>query len=218
MSRGDVAQLPPASDLDLSGFPREVVESTREVFRAHSAGRHPWYFSSDNAGRFNLDDPRGTCYLADTIRAAVRERVGEQFVNARFVAPEDAQRMRVSRLALPLGLCAADLEAPRVAEYPVTGELSTMGDYRVTRAWAEAFADAGFEGIHYRGRFSHFEGNSSWAVFGAAGAHDEAPTLVRDELDGFEACAVAGMRVLPAPPSEVVGLSIVKAPRGGGKR
>lgn len=139
----------------------------------------------------------------------MRERIGEQFVQARRVAPETARRMTVSRLRLQDGLRAAAVEHEDVADYPVTGELSSMPDYEVPQAWAAAFDRAGFDGIHYRGRFSHFEGVSCWGIFGAAGPDDHAAVETLDLLDGFAACAEAGIAVLAAEPSDMFGLTIV---------
>jgi len=111
----------------------------------------------------------------------------------------------VSRLALRIER-VADLESPGVASYPITLELTSMEDYRVPRAWARALPAAGMAGIHYRGRFSYVSGDS-WALFGNAGPGGDA-AVDPSQIDGFEACRQAGVSVLPAPPTDLAGLTI----------
>jgi hypothetical protein len=63
---------PPAAEA-LAGFPVWHVLAGTVLCRVTSAGFGPWWFSSDEEGRFDLVPPRGTCYLADddtTVRAA----------------------------------------------------------------------------------------------------------------------------------------------------
>lgn len=75
---------------DLSGFPR-IPTGSAPWFRAHQemGGRDKgcWWFvghDSDGTpeGRFDLQTPRETCYLADSAQAAVRERI-ERFIAQR---------------------------------------------------------------------------------------------------------------------------------------
>lgn len=47
--------------------------------------------SATGRRRFDRTAPRGTCYRADIIGAAVRERLGMKSTVDRWVAPEDAQ-------------------------------------------------------------------------------------------------------------------------------
>jgi hypothetical protein len=203
LTRQTVAQQHPPEDLDLESFP--TAHQDGYLYRAHSAGLGPWFFSSSEDGRFNLSDPYGTCYFAETVSAAVRERLGLQFTAGRPIAPEDAEKMSVSKLLIQVDR-VADLESRDVADYPITLELTSMEDYRVSRAWARSFHSAGTRGIHYRGRFSYVLGDS-WALFGAAGPDESADTDPAP-VDGFQACEQAGIRVLPAPPADLVGLTI----------
>lgn len=205
MSRQRIVQAPPPDDLDLSSFP--ATHHAGALYRAHAHDRGVWYFSSNGGGRFDLRPPLGTCYLSESIAASVRERVGDQFTPDRAIAPEDAANMVVSKVEVNLARCA-DLESPDVSEYPITSELTSMDDYRVPHAWARAFSEEGFEGIRYRGRFSYPLGDS-WALFGDAG-HDESRPDDPAPLNGFDACALARVAVLPAPPTDIVGLTIVR--------
>jgi hypothetical protein len=136
----------------------------------------------------------------------VRERVGEQFATGRAIAPEDARNLVVSKLAVHVER-VADLESVEVARFPITSELTSMNDYRVPQAWARVFDASGFEGVRYRGRFSYVVGDS-WALFGPAGG-DDTRAVDPSPTDGFDACAEAGVPVLPEPPSDLVGLTLV---------
>lgn len=198
-------QAPPSSGLDLHGFPAASHDGS--LYRAHSRDRGAWFFSSSGSGRFDLRPPSGTCYLAESVAASVRERVGEQFTPERAIAPEDAEKLVVSKLNVSVKQ-VADLNSPKVREYPITSELTAMDDYRVPQAWARAFSGAGMAGVRCRGRFSYSLGDS-WAIFGGAGP-DEARSADPTPMNGFDACALAEVAVLPAPPSDLVGLTIVK--------
>lgn len=206
MSRQKVVQGAPPVGLDLRAFP--FIEYDDSLFRAHDRKNGAWYFSNSGQGRFDLTDKRGTCYLAETVGAAVRERVGEQFATGRAIAPEDAKKMVVSELEVHL-TNVADLESPDVAHFPITSELTSMDDYPVPQAWARALDDSGFTAVHYRGRFSYVLGDS-WALFGPAG-DDERRAADASPIDGFDACAEAGVPVLPEPPSDLVGLTLVSS-------
>ena len=198
-------QAPPPDGLDLRDFP--TASHDGPLYRAHSRDRGAWFFSSSGGGRFDLRPPSGTCYLAESVASSVRERVGEQFTPDRAIAPEDAAKLVVSKLEVTVKQ-VADLNAPRVGEYPITSELTAMDDYRVPHAWARALSEVGMAGVRYRGRFSYSSGDA-WAIFGGRGP-DESRAADPTPMDGFDACALAGVAVLPAPPSDLIGLTIVK--------
>lgn len=71
---------------DLSGFP--AVPPPARLVRVCRAARATWWFSADGSGRFDLNPPEGTCYLATDAYAAIREAtrlgpVSTVWVNAR---------------------------------------------------------------------------------------------------------------------------------------
>ncbi|MEO7017595.1 MAG: RES family NAD+ phosphorylase, partial [Leifsonia sp.] len=189
MTRARVAQKAPAHDVDLTEFPTARPKGV--VVRAHSRGFGPWYFANVGAGRFDLREQRGTCYAADAVRTAVRERLGESSVTSKIVAFDDADAMRISLLQLPTDFRAAAISAPGADDFPVTGELSSMIEYTVTQAWAARFeenADVRFDGINYRSRFAISEAAECWAIFGPAGADPEHPVAHMHVMDGHSAC------------------------------
>jgi hypothetical protein len=197
LSRSDVGQRMPEPGLDLTGFPTDDV-SAGTAFRAHSVGLGPWYFASSGDGRFDLEPPRGTCYAADSVRTAVRERLGDTVVGRPFVAASVADAMQVSVIGLPPGRYA-DTSGEGGEDFGVTSELPVMVDYAVTHAWAETFADHLFDGIHYESRYTTGPGPRSWALFGSSGADPTRPVFEDRVLDGRAACAEAGLTVLLAP-------------------
>lgn len=168
-SREQVAQRPPRAPL--TGFPTVVLGATTEVYRAHLRALGPWWFSSSGDGRFDLAAPRGTCYLADSPLAALRERLGVVLGESPTVPASLLEDADVSTLRLPTDTSLADLQAPRATDYGVTRELETMVPYVVPQAWAAAFAAGEHGGMRYGPRFSTGPA-SSYAVFGPAGPAD----------------------------------------------
>ena len=206
--RQKTAQRPPPAGIDLTGFPVEELPAGTVLYRAHQVTRGAWWFTSSGEGRFDLTTPRGTCYVADTIPPAMRERLGRNFVGGGRAPVSVVDATVVTEVVAPGGR-AANLEAPGVADYPVTGEMSTMSDYSVPQAWAAAFDTAGFAGIHYRGRFSHTYGVVCWALFDDAGTK---PHGTGESVSGRHACELAGITVMPPPPSDPSTLRVIAPP------
>jgi hypothetical protein len=188
LTRARVAQKAPAHEVDLTEFPTARPKGV--VVRAHSRGFGPWYFANVGAGRFDLREQRGTCYAADTVRTAVRERLGESSVTSKIVAFDDADAMCISLLELPSDFRAAAISAPGADDFPVTG----------------------FDGINYRSRFAISEAAECWAIFGPAGAHPERPVAHMHVMDGHSACAEAGLTVTPPPPTSPTALTVTLPP------
>lgn len=206
--REQLAQLPPAPGLDLSAFPTDALAGTQPLFRAHSAGNGPWWFTSEGKGRFDLSTPRGTCYAADIVAAAVRERLGRHYVGGGMAPARLVDDTVVTEIIPPAGR-GANLEHEDVAGYPVTGELPNLADYSISQAWATAFDAAGFDAVHYRGRLSHAYGVACWALFDEEGAKSY-PTGAA--MSGRDACAAVGIKVMPPPPTDPSTLRTVAPP------
>jgi hypothetical protein len=195
ISRNDVAQQPPRDGLDLDGFP-DGGQPDEAMFRAHLSEWGPWYFASHPRGRFNLEHPNGTCYFAEDIETAVREFYGPK-VRRNELTAADVAELRVSRVFPPETATYAHVSGAGAARFGITSELTTMGDYEVTRAWAEVLNER-VNGLRYNSRFN--PGAESWALFGVAGP---APSLAVDPsgaVDGAAAARAAGITVLPEPP------------------
>ena len=203
-SRERVAQGPPPADL--TGFPTCRVEVSTDLFRAHDASLGAWWFGSDGGGRFDLAEPRGTCYLAYDPESAVRERIGPVLGSAAAVPESLLADVVVSRLSLPAAREVADLQSRAAAGHGVTRELETMVPYAVPQAWARAFDGAGLGGVRYGPRFTPGEG-SALAVFGQAG-----PADWPEDANPVPAAQVPGVpKALPAPRRS--DLTVVRPPR-----
>ncbi len=165
--RDRVAMRPPP--VDLADFPRKTIDGGRRWWRNHGA-RGPWYFASGDGGRFNLEHPRGTLYLASSAECAARERIGFDLVEAGIVPASEVADRFVSELTLPIDIDAAWTTTVDGMRWGVVSlELATVDEYPLTRAWAAGFAAAGFTGMWTLLRFSGTHGRGL-AVFGDEGA------------------------------------------------
>lgn len=202
--RESVAQRRPA--VPLTGFPAYSLVPSYPVYRAHAVTRAPWWFSSSEEGRFDLPKPRGTCYLAGSPLAALRERIGSVLGERAFVPASLLEGVVVSKLSVLRPISLADLQAHRASDFGVTRELETMTPYAVPHAWALAFAGAGCGGVRYRPRFTTGT-DSSYAVFGRGGEQDW-PL----DPEPVPATEVSGAPVALEPPRRM-DLTVVRTPR-----
>jgi len=187
----------------LSGFPAAVLDKGQSVARSHAVANAAWWFASAPAsggGRFDLDSPLGTCYVADNVEVAVRERLRETIVASGVVSPVLAERFAVSVFPMPRAWRCAHIGLAKAARFGVTRELATLtpSQYPLSREWAAALAKAGFEGIRYGARFTPGQANA-WALFGRAGGAETPPPVIDEVIPGPEACRKAGFRVVPIP-------------------
>ncbi len=178
------------------------------------ASRHaPWYYCDCGECRFDLDDPRGTCYLGTDELVGVLESIGPEIHHGVIAAAYlDQRRLHRWRPSRPLTL--ADLANRRALGSGVTNELSTMTPFTVPRAWARAF-DRSFAGIVYRTRFDTGETARGVAHFGArglarrkSGAGRVIDASLRDRLENE-----CGVVVAPAARSDQ--LDYAPDPRAG---
>jgi len=200
-SRSDLAQEPSRPGQDLSAFPAVDGPAARQ-WRAHSTEYDPWFFGTIGAGRFDLPDTGnvGTCYFADEVETAVRERLGPRLSVDQTITPDLAAAFVVSAIVPPEPRrCAATTDKAAV-RHGVLRELTTTVRYDVTQAWADALHRAGFDGIRYASRFTTEADANSWALFGPKGPDASLTVVDGEQLTGAEACAAAGVTVLAAPP------------------
>ena len=184
VNREVVAQQPPG--MPLSGFPTRLLAAGEQLYRAHTATLGPWWFGADGSGRFDLTAPRGTCYLAASPLAALRERLGVVLGSRPVVPASLLTGAVVSTLTLPEARAVADLQTADASPFGVTRELETMVPYAVPQAWARSFDEAGLDGVAYGPRFTTGDA-TSFALFGAAGSAgwpvDPSPMAAAD-VDG----------------------------------
>jgi hypothetical protein len=211
MTREDSALPEPPADL--TGFPRQRIMPDRDLWRAVKAPNpHTWgaWWFASSGGRFDLPSPLGTCYLAADIKAAIRERLGRIFRMGTLLPAPLMHDMEVVLLQLPHAIDVADTGHEEAADWGAIRELGSLtGSYEKTRRWAEAFHEAGFEGLLYEPRFSSGADATALGVFGEAGAKSW-PEGRR--YSGQEAFALAGLEkfVVAIPSSKSV--TLIPAP------
>lgn len=185
--------VPPES---LAGFPWSRVPA--RLVRVCRQRKGTWWFSNDGTGRFDLEAPEGTCYLATDAYAALREAsrggpvsdtwVGER--ELREVEPPDPE----ARLAATTRQAAG--------RFGVTTELATVVPYDLPRRWAGAFRRAGFAGVRHELRHDPRARPSGVSLFGPADApawpSGTSELLTRDSMQA------AGVEVLDIPPVSAV--------------
>jgi hypothetical protein len=207
--RQQTAQQPPRDEVDYRRFPARTVKAATRWFRQHDAGRGPWWFSCTGDGRFDLDPPDGTCYLADTAAATVRERIGPDLAAHRLIAASLLTGRVISALTLDTDRRAGDLDSNRASDrYGVTGELLTMTPYDVPRAWARVLHRAGFDAIKGRLRFS-LSRTRGLSLFGPAGARDD---WAVDNLPVDALTVARRMNLVLALPPDNEQLTIINPP------
>lgn len=183
---------------DLTGFPSISPSQGSTFYRAHKPSRGCWYFSTAG-GRFDLGEPRGTCYWAESVEVAVREKLRGFISGGRFVTAKAAQSFVVTGRRIPSGLYA-DLTAVERARFGVLTDLVAGPEYSMSVRWANAFADEGFVGIRYGSRWGG--GAGAWAVFGDAGEHPPADDAELEHHTGVNACRMTGLTILGRPRAE----------------
>lgn len=159
--------------------------------------RHPqpWWFSTrtanNEAGRFDLEHPNGSCYLAASPVAAIVERIAEPDAEVPI-------RPTVGELEA-LSVWTGPLDGPpnvadtRVLSVPsLTGEIDTITPYGIPWAWADEFDACGAGGLLYRARFGRA---TALALFGPASSAEQAPTSAGQLAD---ASALDFLTELPA--------------------
>lgn len=157
-------------------MPRSAVRGLwhREHGERPGPDRGRWWFAStpdggEPAGRFDLEEPRGTCYLGSTPGVAARERCGRLLAAGAIPEGHLAGRL-VSSVQLP-PTTVADLTHPDGARIGVTAELAGGHDYPLTTRWATALGALDLGGIRYAARFTPAgETEHAVALFGQAGA------------------------------------------------
>lgn len=193
------SQSAPPAEADLSPFPEMYLTPETPMYRSHGAAHGAWYFDSGAEGRFNLHGARGTCYAATSVDTAVREKVRGRVSQAGVVSRSLADSLVVSVVGvLTPHRCAAvnDVDA---AKHGIVRELTTMASYSIPQAWAQAFEDAGYDGVAYGSAFTTGSADA-YALFGEAGAPvPVAGYTATRHLSGEDACRLLGWTVLNTP-------------------
>lgn len=181
------------------------------VDRLHRLSEHPqpWFFSSvtdvdePSGGRFDLIDPDGTCYLAESLDGALVEKLLRS--PTKVVVAERLDELFHLTATVTGDLPTADLTSRRATGHGVNAEIHSTLDYALPRRWARALRGAGFRAVRYRLRGDATGRLAGWALFGTAGLHRRAPRglttrVVPIDVDGaIEVLADRGVVVVPIP-------------------
>jgi hypothetical protein len=168
VSRQRVALQPPDPSRDYSVFPRVALTQGTSVYRVHRKGLGPWWFCSCQDCRFDLNDPRGTCYLATDPMTAVLEAFGND-LDSGFLPETAIQDRCVRRMPLPADYDLADLASRRCVGFDVTSEIGDITPYDLPLVWATHLDSSGFDGLRWSTRFDPAPSANGVAVYGEAG-------------------------------------------------
>ncbi|MFC0454680.1 RES family NAD+ phosphorylase [Rhodococcus jostii] len=124
-------------------FPSRRCPAGTEAFRCHGAEHGPWWFANAEYGRFDLADTHGTCYTAESEQITLLETWG----GMRVIPGTELAARAVSRMPITTDRVLADLTSNTAAQFGVTAEIFTTGNYQLTQMWASALRAAGFDGI-----------------------------------------------------------------------
>ncbi|WIE81335.1 RES domain-containing protein [Curtobacterium sp. MCSS17_016] len=206
LNHQDYALTDPREDLAYSGFPTR--EAPAKMFRAKAKANGAWYFASSpkggvGAGRFDLTDPRGTCYWASDAATALGERLGPDMLAAPGTIP--ASFLEPAEVATADGADGrfADLGNRRaVTHFAVTGELSKTDDYAQAQRYATTFDSAGLAGIFYAARYSGDQSPNAIAVFGDKGP-DTSRQVDADTIPAIDVARSMGLTIIGAPSDDL---------------
>lgn len=205
--------LAPATAARIDGFPASTIRANKVIYRAHRTTLGPWWFCSCGDCRFDLSAPRGTCYLAESRVAALREALGLRLIAAGVVDQDELTGRVISALRLPGHIRVANTTSAKAANHGVTREISTVVPYTLTRQWAQAWAAAGFDGIRYLGRLSTSVDPKArcLAIFGAAGAGDTNYAVDPDPEPAVDTARAAGITIVDTLP-RTIALHVIPPP------
>lgn len=195
MSRNSLAQQQPDPALDWATFPTSRLRAGTLLWRAARRGREPWWFCACGDCRFDLDEPRGTCYAGTDELSGILESIGYEWAGGSPLTLHFVRKRVLHSTSDLVTSPLANLTSRKAVGFRVTNELSDMTPYDTPRAYArllDAARTAGrqvFAGIRYRTRFDTGAKTRGIAVFGDAGPRSGLPTTeqeITDELiDGL---------------------------------
>lgn len=173
---------PPPPDLLRDRFPAATVRAGTRLHRTHGSAFSPWWFGSRGHGRFDLAEPYGTCYTAESEQITLLETWG----GIRVVPSTELRGRALSRLELSADRRIADLTSNLAVQFGVTAEIFTTVDYPLTQLWAAALREAGYAGVRYWARHDLTHTHACVALFDAGGDRTDAPgtgdyTVVRTD-------------------------------------
>ncbi|MFE3289146.1 RES family NAD+ phosphorylase [Rhodococcus sp. NPDC059234] len=169
---------PPPPDHLRDRFPAIDVPAGTTLHRTHGAAFAPWWFGSRGHGRFDLADPRGTCYTAESEQITLLETWG----GIRVIPSAELVGRAISRLELAAPRRVADLTSNLAVQFGVTAEIFTTADYHLTQLWAAALNAAGYDGVRYWARHDLTHDRACVALFDDGGDRTHSRAAASDYL------------------------------------
>ncbi len=171
-----MVDFPEAPDpSELAGFPRRVLRSGRSIFRLHHRELGPFWFNAteldnDAGNRFDLPSPNGASYWALQPVVALLETLVRRPVQS--IPVELLDRFSLTEAALPHDLDrVANLPVKAARRFGLTAEVHTTDNRRLTRGWAFALAQAGFQAIVALPRHDVTGRHRTLTLWGPKGEH-----------------------------------------------
>ncbi|MGO4204816.1 RES family NAD+ phosphorylase [Rhodococcus sp. TAF43] len=195
---------PPTPNLLTGNFPSYTYAAGSQLHRVHGKSFAPWWFGSNGRGRFDLAEPAGTCYTAEAEVVALLETWGGMQV----VPSYDVDDRAISTIRVDTDRTVADLTSNLSAQFGITAEIFTTGNYQLEQRWAAALHAAGYHGLRYWARHDLAHVHACVAVFDTAGDLTGSPAYGvtnttdlngRTDLIGMLRTET-GIVVLPVPP------------------
>ncbi len=198
---------PPPRTCCATASPATTLAAGTRLHRTHGAAYSPWWFGSRGYGRFDLTDPYGTCYTAESEDVTLLETWG----GIRVIPSTELTGRTISQLELAADVRVADLTSNLAVQFGVTAEIFTTVDYGATQTWAAALREAGHAGVRYWARHDLSHTHACIALFDDAGDRTSSGTgdylvtrtdKLADRGDLFEQLReTSGITVLAIPHS-----------------
>ncbi len=119
------------------------------------------------AGRFDLPEPDGTCYLAGDLLCALLELIGPDLESG-AVSADFLRERRLRELRVPEEVELSDLTSRKASGFGITAEIGSIVPYGVPQAWAARLRATGSGGIVYWLRHDPSK-SEGYALFGPHG-------------------------------------------------
>lgn len=115
----------------------------------------------------------GSCYFPEEPEGCFLE-VFKAFTEV--IPREELEARLMLDFQLPRDISVADCTSQQARAWGITAEIHSTPRYEQTQAWADAFAQAGFEGVRYLLRHDPAQRLAGVVLFGPAGSSPELPS------------------------------------------
>lgn len=182
---------------DPTELPVWLATGDTRWYRIHRSRRGPCWFASDGRGRFDLQPPNGSCYVAELPLGAFIET----FDGVSLLPQDDIDERVLSTVTMDRELRLADCTHRLARAFGVDAAISVGTDYARTQRFAAWLHAAGFDGVRYLLRNDPSAMLVGIALFGEAGEQQwpaaETAAIPADVIEHAE--AEFAITVVPIP-------------------